>query len=273
MVTIAIWQCAPTIGDSTDNLSRLQAAATTAASRGARLLVTPELVLSGYDIGELSADEGADAAAQLGQVAAGTGMALVVGAATPRPDGGHDNSSLVIDQEGALLAHYRKSHLFADVDRSRFTAGDTPCEVVDILGLKVATMICYDVEFPETVRAAALAGAHLLAVPTANMEPFRVIGDVVIPCRAWENQIYVAYANHCGSEGTTQYVGASLVAAPDGTVLARAGDAEEILVVDVSTETVAAAQRANPYLSDRRPDLYAALEIMPTDSDKDDRDE
>ncbi|MCE1179361.1 MAG: carbon-nitrogen hydrolase family protein [Micrococcales bacterium] len=272
MVTIAIWQCAPTVRDQASNLSRLESAAREARASGATLLVAPELVLTGYDIGELDPGEGADAAHQLARVAASTGTALVVGVATPRADGGHDNSSLVIDGDGTLLAQYRKSHLFADVDRSRFTAGDAPFAIVDLLGLKVATMICYDVEFPESVRAAALAGAHLLAVPTANMEPFRVIGDVVIPCRAWENQIFVAYANHCGAEGTTRYVGASLIAGPDGTILARAGQAEEILVAEISAETVSAAQRDNPYLADRRPELYHALAAIPTESEQEVRD-
>ena len=59
-------------------------------------------------------------------------------------------------------------------------------------------LICYDVEFPEAVRRLALAGAGLVVVPTANMEGFEAVPRLLVPARAYENGLVVAYANCCG---------------------------------------------------------------------------
>ncbi|MFY8044397.1 MAG: nitrilase-related carbon-nitrogen hydrolase, partial [Rhodoferax sp.] len=77
-------------------------------------------------------------------------------------------------------------------------------------------LICYDVEFPEATRRLALAGADLIVVPTANMPEFDFVAQSLVPVRAYENQLYVAYANYIGAEGAVHYGGLSLLAAPDG---------------------------------------------------------
>ena len=81
--------------------------------------------------------------------------------------------------------------------------------------------ICYDVEFYELVRAYALAGAEIVLVPTVNMQPYTGIATRVVPARAEENEIYVAYANRVGSEGNFEYCGLSCVVGPDGLDHAR----------------------------------------------------
>jgi len=112
------------------------------------------------------------------------------------------------------------------------------------------------VEFPENARLAALAGAHLIAVPTAQMQPFEFVADTLVRARAWENQVYVAYANHEGVEGDTTYVGRSSIVAPDGSVIDRREGGTGLLWADVDPEQVHRGQRANPYLADLRPSLY-----------------
>ncbi|CAM5716447.1 Carbon-nitrogen hydrolase OS=Streptomyces alboniger OX=132473 GN=CP975_05405 PE=3 SV=1 [Streptomyces alboniger] len=82
-------------------------------------------------------------------------------------------------------------------------------------------MICYDVEFPENVRAHALAGTDLLLVPTAQMHPFQFVAESVVPVRAFENQMYVAYVNRVGQEGEFEFVGLSTLAGPDGVARTR----------------------------------------------------
>ena len=108
------------------------------------------------------------------------------------------------------------------------------------------------------MRATALAGADLIVVPTAQMQPFEFVADTVIPARAWENQVYLAYANHIGDEGTLRYVGRSAIYAPDGSAPAgvASADAPELLVAQINPTTIAQARAANPYLADRRPALY-----------------
>jgi predicted amidohydrolase len=126
-------------------------------------------------------------------------------------------------------------------------------------GLTIGLMICYDVEFPEPVRAHALAGTDLLLVPTANMHPFQFVAESLVPVRAWENQMYVAYINRIGQEGEFDFFGLSTLAGPDGVARTRAGRGEELLLTDLDPEFLANSRAANPYLTDRRPGLYGSL--------------
>jgi predicted amidohydrolase len=77
-----------------------------------------------------------------------------------------------------------------------------------------------------------------------------------VPARAYESQLFVAYANRTGVEGEFVYCGASCVIAPDGTELARAGRGEELLLADVDPAVLTASRRVNTHLADRRPELY-----------------
>lgn len=254
---IAVWQCAPTPGDPAANLRRLRAAAAEAGARGARVLVTPEATLTGYDIGDIT-DELLDGAVDaVVDVARESGLALVVGLLRRDHEGRDRNSSVVV--VGDRVVVHDKAHLFGRLDTDRFCPGDRTHSTSVIDGVTVATMVCYEVEFPETVRAAALDGAQLLLVPTANMTPYASVNDVLIPARALENEVPVAYANHCGREGETVYVGRSVVVGADGTVMARAADdGEELIVVDVPLRS--AGEDDTPgQLRDRRPELYRSL--------------
>ena len=256
--TIAVWQCSPTPRDPDTNLERLRAVAADAVAQGARLLVTPEASTTGYDIGELTDDLHRDPEA-VTRIAQEEGIGLVVGMLRRDDDGRWRNSSVLTD--GVVTEVYDKAHLFAGLDRSRFAPGDRTHGSATLAGVRVATVICYDVEFPEPTRAAALDGAEVTLVPTANMHPFVAVNHLIVPARALENSVPVAYANHHGSEGGTRYVGRSLVAGADGSVLARAGeDGEELLVVEA--ELVArpdASDDPTGYLRDRRPELYGPL--------------
>ena len=140
-----------------------------------------------------------------------------------------------------------------------FSAGEQVLRPVELNGLKVGVLICYDVEFPENVRRWALAGAELVAVPTALMQPYDFVAQRLVPVRAYENQIFVAYANRCDREGDLAYLGQSCLVAPDGTDLARAGSGEELIMGDIDVAGMAESRRLNTYLADRRPELYASL--------------
>jgi predicted amidohydrolase len=169
------------------------------------------------------------------------------------------NSVQLVGADGEPLANYRKSHLFGDFERAYFTPGDDPVVQAELHGIRIGLMICYDVEFPENVRAHALSGTDLLVVPTAQMHPYELVAETVVPVRAFESQLYVAYVNRCGTEGEFEFVGLSCLAGPDGVVRARAGGSEELLVAEVDPAFLQASRTANPYLHDRRPELYTSL--------------
>ena len=256
-VRVAVLQTAGSPADVRANASELESAAAAASAGGASLLITPELFLTGYDIGdEVRRLAREDLLSDCQGVAAAHRIALIVGYPELAHDGALYNSAAFIGPSGDVLDVHRKTHLFGELDRTYFSAGDKVVSVVDYLDLRIATMICYDVEFPENVRMAALAGAHLIAVPTAQMQPFEFVADTLVRARAWENQVYVAYANHDGVEGSTTYVGRSSIVGPDGSVVDRIESGTGLAWADVDPETVRQGQRANPYLADLRPALH-----------------
>ncbi len=251
-----------------DTLAALRQAATNAAADGAQLLVLPELFLTGYNIGAdalRARAEAADgpAAAQAAAIAREAGLALLFGYPERGADGRLYNSALLLGPAGEKLANYRKTHLFGDMERAIFTPGDEPFVLAEVGGMRMGVLVCYDVEFPELVRGLALRGAGLVAVPTALMQPYHFIPRMMLPVRAYENQVFMIYANRCGTEANMEYVGESCIVAPDGSVLARAGEGAALLVATLDDAAMADSRAANTYLHDRQARHYREPEARP----------
>jgi predicted amidohydrolase len=249
-------------GSMAESLATLDDAAARAVAQGARLLVTSELFLTGYALGDRMAEvaqaAGGPAARAVAALAARHRIAVAYGC--PERDGDAVyNTVRLVGADGAPLAAYRKAHLFGEYERSVFTPGAEPVVQATVDGVRVGLLVCYDVEFPEPVRAHALAGTELLLVPTALMRPYEIVPQTIVPARAYENGIHIAYVNRCGPEGEYDFAGLSCLAGPDGVVRARAGSAPGLLVADVDPETLRAARAETPYLADRRPELYRSL--------------
>ncbi|MEU9763568.1 carbon-nitrogen hydrolase family protein [Streptomyces sp. NPDC047985] len=258
----ALLQSSGRPGHVDTNLATLDEAARRAADAGARLMVCPELFLTGYaigaDVARLAEPADGPSAGAVAKIAARYGLAVLYGC--PERDGERVfNAARLVGPDGAALADYRKTHLFGDFEQEWFTPGGQPLVQAEVDGVRVGILICYDVEFPENVRAHALAGTDLLLVPTALMHPYQFVAESLVPVRAFESQMYVAYADRTGPEGAFDFVGLSCLAGPDGTVRARAGRGEELIVGDVDTALLGASREANPYLRDRRPGLYGSL--------------
>lgn len=258
----ALLQSSGRPGSVAENLRVLDEAAARTAAAGGTLLVTPEMFLTGYAIGDdvarLAEPADGPSAEAVARVAARHGIAVAYGC--PERDGDAVfNAVRLVGADGTALAGYRKTHLYGPFEHAHFTPGDRPVVQAELHGLRVGLLVCYDVEFPENVRAHALAGTDLLVVPTAQMHPYRFVADAVVPVRAFENQMYVAYVNRVGHEGEFEFVGLSVLAGPDGVARARAGAGEELVLGDVDPALLAASRAANPYLADRRPGLYGTL--------------
>ncbi|MEU1032336.1 carbon-nitrogen hydrolase family protein [Streptomyces mirabilis] len=258
----ALLQSSGRPGSVVENLKVLDEAAGRAAAAGAGLVAAPEMFLTGYAIGDdiarLAEPADGDWADAIAEIATRHGVAVAYG--YPEREGETVyNSAQLISADGTRLANYRKTHLFGCFERDHFTPGEQPVVQADLNGLRIGLMICYDVEFPENVRAHALAGTDLLVVPTAQMHPFQFVAESVVPVRAFENQMYVAYVNRVGPEGEFEFVGLSTLAGPDGIARTRAGRGEELVLADTDPDFLAASREANPYLKDRRPGLYGSL--------------
>ena len=247
---IALLQARGTPGDVEANVAAVERAAADAAAQGARLLITPEAFLTGYDVPGLKA---------LAQPEpprfSAPGIAVLVGW-VERHGERVFNSATLFDAEGAPVLTHRKLHLYGAVDRDVFEAGDD-LATAEIDGVTVGVLICFDVEYPEAARALALKGAQLIAVPTSLMAPYDHVATTIVPARAAENQVFVAYANRVGRETTLEYVGQSTVAGPDAEIIARAPcDAETLLIADIDPAAIAASRAEFSYLDERRPALY-----------------
>jgi len=261
---VALYQCPPLPLDISGNLARLEAQAIEAASQGAALLVFPEMFLSGYNIGaqaarNLAQPSDGPAAQVIASIAKTCGVAILYGYPELSAEGQVYNAVQLIDAQGSRRCNYRKTHLYGELDKSMFSAGEEYFPVVAFDGWKLGFLICYDVEFPENTRRLGLAGADLILVPTANMAPYDFVADVTVRARAFENQCYLVYANYCGSEGDIHYCGLSSICAPDGKQIGLAGQDETLVIADLDRTVMNESQAINTYFKDRRPGFYTGL--------------
>ncbi|GAA0779994.1 carbon-nitrogen hydrolase family protein [Roseibium denhamense] len=237
--------------------SEIASAVTEAASLGCSLVVLPELALSGYGAGTLiskNAQElsGADVT-WLKALSAQTGCGIVCGLALKR-EGQVYNTALFTAPDGTVIA-YDKIHLYGDYEQTLFKRGAASPPVFTFGGLTFGLLVCFDVEFPERVRGLALRGADAVLVPTAlpKSDGGAFIAQSVIPVRAFENQVFIAYANHCGKDAMFCYQGQSSIAAPDGQRLAQAPATDPaLLAAELDPGAYAACRQQNPYLEEVR---------------------
>ncbi|MGE0279024.1 MAG: carbon-nitrogen hydrolase family protein [Rhizobiaceae bacterium] len=258
MMRLAILQMQAVCGDVASNLDRIEQAAREAARSGATLLVAPELVVTGYGAGEqmraLAEPAEGPSITRLSQIAGETGIAIIAGFAE-QDEGTVFNSAAYVDGRSSPIV-YRKSHLYGDYERGLFRPAVPSAVTFEHDGVRCGILICYDVEFPENVRRLARANADLVLVPTAL--PMGASGSFIVEhmirTRAFENQLFVAYVNHCGADDLFSYAGRSCVAAPDGQLLATANDADAgLLVVDIDPALFHQSRAENTYLRDLHP--------------------
>ncbi len=270
-IRVAACQIDPQIGEVEGNLERIERAASDAAAAGARLAVLPEAAVTGYAFSSL--DEArpvarratAIAGAHVRRLAAAHRLTIIVGTLEAEGDAVF-NAAILATPDGRHLT-YRKMHLpFLGVDRFT-TPGPEPPMVVEVEGLRIGILICYDLRFPEAARICALDGADLICLPTNWPIGVAFHPNLFAPARAAENHCYVLAADRVGTERGTTFMGRSVLVDPDGEPLAVASDTdEELLVGEVDVDRARQTHvRRRPgehewdTIADRRPGLYARL--------------
>jgi 5-aminopentanamidase len=277
-VVVAVAQLALAVGKPDANRQAASAAVAEAAAAGARLVVLPELSDSGYVF------SGADEARSLASPAASAvtlrewrslaarhDLAIAGGFCELGADGELYNSAAVVDASGPR-AVYRKAHLW-DAEKKIFTPGDDAPPVVELPFGHVGLMICYDLEFPEWVRLAALRGADLIAAPVnwpasaAPPPPGERPAEVVsAQAAASVNGVFIAVADRCGAERGVGWVGGSVIAGHRGYPAAGPlDDRPGVLTATIDLRLARDKRNSelNDLFADRRPELYEKLAAQP----------
>jgi len=258
---IGFYQFAPEFGALSANLSTVVTALDGAA---ADIIVLPELAFTGYsfqdrkELATLAEDPASSpTVSTLTQLCRNNNFHLITGFAEKSGDKIF-NSALLISREG-ILQTYRKLHLF-NTESEYFDPGDTPLQVIEINGIQMGLMICYDWAFPEVARTLALQGADLICHPSNLVLPWC---QQAMLTRCMENGVFAITANRIGADirprGTLNFTGQSQIAGPKGILIHQASTTEETLFITTIDLAPARDKKVTPLsdlLGDRRPEFY-----------------
>ncbi|GAM13733.1 Aliphatic amidase amiE [Mesobacillus selenatarsenatis SF-1] len=223
------------------------------------IIVLPELWTTGYDLDNLkdtAEEEAQEAKVFFKDAAEKYNSHFIGGSVANKTEAGIENTLLVFDKNGEQAGIYSKLHLFKLMDEHLYLAAGKEKGVFSLDGHKFAGLICYDIRFPEWVRAHALHGAEAMFVvaewPIQRLEHWRAL----LIARAIENQCFVVACNRAGSDPNNKFAGHSMVIGPWGDVIAEGGEGEEILLAEIDLDEVKEARSKIPIFADRRPELY-----------------
>lgn len=261
LLKLGILQTRPEIGSIDHNIKNAARMFKKAALSGAELIMFPELFHVGYDlniIGDKLCDYAQTSDGPLMDCFSILCRRYNICAVVPFIEIVDDrlyNSVAWIDYEGTVLHIYQKKHLW-DIEKEYFTPGTKPPCIIDSPWGKIALMICYDVDFPEMSRYAALNGARLMLLPTAWAYENKDLWEIFLPARAAENMMYLAAANLYQPSPSAHMFGNSKVINPRGTTIAQLPvDCEDVLICEIDLSKVKEYRLRYPYLTDRSIDF------------------
>ena len=262
---VSIFQGTPEVGKKENNLKKMKSMIKNASVMNSDLIVFPELFLTGYsitreqltDLAETSAGPSND---EVAKYAKEYKIAVIYGYPEKVEHDGkitYFNSAKLIDKNGESRGDYRKIHPWGNEDKL-FCAGDK-LAIVDLDGLKVGIIICYDIHFAELFVAMVTKGVNIIICASAIPTGYPATTQLVPGCRALESKVYVVLANQCGIDiNGEHFIGESCICKPNGIDLIRAGNEECLLTATIDTEQCHSLG-SDPILRDRRPDLYKKL--------------
>jgi 5-aminopentanamidase len=255
---VAAAQAVSVSGDVAANVATAVGLVTTAAERGARVVVLPELFLTGYDPdawaheAALALDD--DRLDPLRETARARQVVVVASAAVRRALDSTTLSIVMVDPSGEVSAPYDKQHL-CGAERDFFTPGDHGATLA-VDGWQLGLGICNDGSFPEHAVAAATDGATVYLCPSAYFRGAEHRRDLRYASRALDNGIYVVLSGLPGTCGAYDFCGGSAIYDPEGRVLERlAEESPAVLVADLDRDEVRRSQAQNPVAAERLPGL------------------
>jgi len=231
-----------------------------AAQSGADLICFPEQFTTGWDPASTnhSEDVNGHIVSILKDLAKENHIAIL-GSFRESHSPAPKNTAAVIDEKGRILTTYAKMHLFTHGEENKHFSSGSELGLFRLGSLTCGIAICYDLRFPELFRIYAKTGVEAMFIPSAWPSARMSHWELFITARACENQMYVVGINTTGTTSVDRYSGGSMTADPTGSVISRAGQAEQLLFCDLDPAVVRTARTTFPVAKDCRDDLYSAL--------------
>jgi predicted amidohydrolase len=253
------------LGNAERNRSQALRLVEDALRRGSKIVVLPELWLTGYarNIHELAEDVFRGPTVTALVRLAREYNAYIFGSIPEKGADGRLYNSMPIVTPNGVVDVYRKAHMFKLINEHLIFSPGNKLVVLDTEFGRVGFAICYDIRFTEMIRAMVFNGIKILVVP-AEWPCQRVDAWIaLVRGRAVENQIYVIAANRVGKDDTGRYCGHSAIVNPYGDYVAEAGSKEEvILTADIDLEEVDRAREQVLALKDLAPEIYRNIAIV-----------
>ena len=255
---IACVQMDIVFGDPKANFQRVLDYLEEAAANGADTIVLPEMWNTGYALTELNelADSTGRTVDFLKDFAKNKNVNIVGGSVSTKKEDGYYNTMLVVDKTGELVSEYNKAHRFGLMDEHIHLEEGDELGVFQLGNVACGGVICYDIRFPEWIRAQALNGAKVIFVPAewplARIDHWRVL----LQARAIENQCFIVAVNRVGSDPKNEFGGSSMVIAPWGEIRLDMALQEGIGYIDIDLSEVEEVRKRIPVFADRREALY-----------------
>ncbi|MEN6442471.1 MAG: nitrilase-related carbon-nitrogen hydrolase [Methanoregula sp.] len=241
-------------------LVKAQSCIRTASSAGASIICFPEQFTAGWDpLSHTNIESLTGTTITTLQKFAREYSIAIIGSFREEYVPSPRNTAVAIGADGEIHALYAKMHLFTPAhEEQAFTAGDM-IATFSVDGVKCGLAICYDLRFPSLFRIYAKEGVQAVFVPSAWPASRIRHWELFIAARAAENQMYVLGCTTTGTNPVDEYCGASMTADPHGTIVARAGNGEELLYSEIDPVLVDTVRREFPVGHDQKDALYQSL--------------
>ena len=224
-----------------------------------RILVLPEMFATGFSMNSAAIAPFAEQTKQFLAGLARQRSCYVAGGYAEADDAGVRNVCSIMAPDGRAVLRYEKVHLFSPAQEHEHYLPGRTLFTVEVDGIRVTPLICYDLRFPELFRVVA-AETDLFLVIANWPDVRRDAWCALLRARAIENQAFVLGVNRVGQGGKLHYCGDSLLLDPLGQTVVAAGGAETVMVGEIELDAVRDFRDKFPVLNDRRPDIYQALE-------------
>lgn len=253
-------------GSPAENLEKSLEMIRQAAEKGADLILFPEVQLTEFFPQYPGQDATAYAVREDGETVRAFREACRENRIYGAPNlyleqaGNYYDATFLIGPDGEIIGIQKMVHIAQAekfYEQDYYSPSDDGFLVFDTGLGRIAVTVCFDRHYPESIRTEALKGADLVLIPTVNVkaEPLEMF-EWEIRVQSFHNSVFCAMANRVGREGEMDFAGESLVTDPNGDLIVKADDREQIVYADLDLARAGEVRRSRPYTQLRRPELY-----------------